>query len=80
MADGGERAAVERANPRLAELAAKYGMMAGLTPGGGPAMQTASGAALGSSMLRLSVTFSAADGRTKTVTKRLPSASACVPC
>ena len=77
LADSGARTTLERANPRLPELAAKYGMMAGVMPSS-TTRSSAGGMPLGSTMLRLSVTFRMADGQAKTVTKRLPGASVAV--
>ena len=78
LADGQQRAALEGSNPRLPDLAEKYGMMAGLTPSTGIATAGSGGpgggTALASTMLRLKLTLSGSDGGPKTVTKRLPSA------
>jgi len=70
LGNGEQRAALETAHPRLPHLAKKYGMMAGLTPSSGAAIAGSSGpgggTALGSTMLRLRLTFSASDGGAKT--------------
>ena len=78
LADGEQRAALQRDNPRLAELAKKYGMMTGLTASNGMTAAGSSGQgggrALGSTTLRLRLTVSTGNGGEKTVTKRLPGA------
>lgn len=78
-----QRAALEAAHPRLQELAAKFGSMAGIAPASvasNGAMSAAvtdgsAGSSLAASMLRLRLTVGGDGGKPfKVVAKRLPSA------
>lgn len=80
---------MEAANPRLAELTAKYGAMEGIAPaagapgssgtGAGRHSGAAPGSSLASAMLRLRLMHNSGEGRPpKLLTKKVPRACACV--